>query len=67
MVLAANASLQQSPYATVRRLSCEMAKGELILQGQVSTFFEKQLAQEAVRRVEGVTRIINEITVSTQR
>lgn len=63
IVSAANARLKKSPYATVRRLSCEMTKGDLILHGRVSTFFEKQQAQEAVRRVEGVSRIINEITV----
>jgi osmotically-inducible protein OsmY len=42
-----------------------MAEGALILHGRVSTFFEKQQAQEAIRGIEGVRRIVNEVTVGS--
>lgn len=37
--------------------------GEVTLQGEVDSFFEKQLAQEAVRSVHGVTGITNQLQV----
>ena len=48
--------LKMAPYLPVRNVSCEYDDGVLILRGEVPTFFEKQLAQEAVFKLEGVTQ-----------
>jgi len=48
-----------------RQIACEYHEGTLILRGQVSSFYEKQLAQEAVRTLEGVEQIVNRIEVVT--
>ena len=55
--------LQNSPYLDVRRISCEWAHGILFLRGRLSSFHQKQVAQETVARVKGVTQVINEIEV----
>ena len=46
-----------------RDLRFDAADGEITLRGQVSSYFQKQMAQEAVRRVDGVRGIRNLIEV----
>lgn len=48
-----------NPYLTGRTLRFETDGGRVILQGTVGTYFQKQMAQELVRRVEGVELIDN--------
>ncbi len=48
-----------NPYLTGRTLRFETDGGRIILQGTVGTYFQKQMAQELVRRVEGVELIDN--------
>jgi osmotically-inducible protein OsmY len=55
--------LRSSPYLDVRSISCECRRGVVLLQGRLSSFHGKQVAQEAVARVEGVNQVKNEITV----
>jgi osmotically-inducible protein OsmY len=43
---------------------CDYHEGALILRGDVPSYFLKQLAQEAVRGVEGVEEIVNRIQVA---
>ena len=50
-------------YMPVRDVSCEYHDGVLVLRGQVTTFFQKQLAQEAVAKVDGVRQVINQVKV----
>jgi osmotically-inducible protein OsmY len=61
--VAAMRCLRNSPYLDVRSISCECKHGVLFLQGRLSSFHRKQVAQEAVAGVEGVDRVRNEITV----
>ncbi len=61
---AARARLRASPYRVFAAVSCACDRGVLLLQGRVSSFFHKQLAQETVARLEGVTRVVNEIGVA---
>jgi hypothetical protein len=44
-------------------VTCELNDGMLILHGRVSTYFQKQLAQEAVINLDGVTQVMNQIEV----
>jgi len=60
---AAAECLQNSPYQAVRRVLCVCDHGILFLRGHLSSFYEKQVAQEAVAKVKGVTQVRNEIEV----
>jgi osmotically-inducible protein OsmY len=53
-----------NPYFRSRRLRFETADGRVVLSGVVGTFFQKQMAQEIVRRIEGVEEIDNCLEVS---
>ena len=54
---------ENASHAALRKLTCEFARGVLILRGKVPSYYEKQLAQEAVRKIDGVRQIVNEIEV----
>lgn len=56
--------LESSPYDTLRGLSCRCDNGVLYLCGQVTSYFEKQLAQEAVAGITDVDRVVNQIRVA---
>ena len=60
---AATECLQNSPYYAVRRVLCECDRGVLFLRGRLSSFHQKQVAQETVARVKGVTQVRNDIDV----
>ena len=59
----AKASLLQNADPAMRNVRCEFRQGMIILRGTLHSFYHKQLAQEAVARIEGVLRVINEIEV----
>jgi osmotically-inducible protein OsmY len=61
---AASACLRHSPYKVFAGVSCNCDRGVLFLRGRLSSFHHKQVAQEAVARVEGVTQVVNEIQVA---
>ena len=52
--------LQMHP---VNRVSCEYDGGVLFLRGRSRSFYEKQIAQESVKGIAGVDRVVNEIEV----
>lgn len=56
--------LRQSPHHSVRSVSCEFDRGVLRLRGRLSSFYYKQLAQEAVAHLCGVREVINEVVVA---
>ena len=47
-----------------RRLAVTGGKGHVVLTGNVTSFYEKQVAQEFIRRCEGVRQIDNRIEVT---
>jgi osmotically-inducible protein OsmY len=49
----------------VSGVSCEYREGTLCLRGRSRSFYQKQLAQELVRRVAGVETVVNEIEVDS--
>ena len=55
--------LRDSPYNAIRQVSCECKHGVLFLRGRLFSFHEKQMAQEAVARIHGVTQVVNEVEV----
>lgn len=56
-------ALEQNPYVARRNLRFEAAEGRVILRGRVGSYFQKQMAQEALREVEGIDEIANELEV----
>lgn len=63
---AARACLQCDCHGELVAVSCSCERGVLRLRGQVSSFHLKQLAQEAVKRTEGVVKVVNEVNVLPQ-
>jgi osmotically-inducible protein OsmY len=55
--------LSTSPYLSRRKLRLETQEGRVTLRGEVDSFFQKQMAQEAIRRLDGVREIQNELEV----
>lgn len=55
--------LSASCYFALRYVSCEFHEGMLMLRGKVHSFYMKQLAQETVRKIEGVGAIVNALEV----
>ncbi len=62
---AASDRLRNSPYRALRGISCECDQGVLLLRGHLPSFYYKQLAQETVARVKGVSQVVNEIKVGS--
>ena len=56
--------LSQSPYLTSRQLQIEAKNGNVRLAGTVGTFYQKQMAQELARRVDGVQNVENQLQVN---
>jgi osmotically-inducible protein OsmY len=56
-------AITANPYLNGRTLRFEAEAGKVVLQGRVATFFQKQMAQEALRRIEGVNEIENRLEV----
>jgi osmotically-inducible protein OsmY len=61
---AARSRLAQAGYRSLRAVTCHFRQGQLILRGQVPTYYQKQLAQESVRALTDAGTIVNEIEVS---
>lgn len=60
---AAIAILSKSSIRELRHLQVDGVANELQLSGEVSSFYHKQLAQEAVRRVAGDMQVVNLVHV----
>lgn len=56
-------ALRTTGYPALRSLDIEICGGVVILWGRVPSYYQKQLAQETVQRVEGVEGIANGIEV----
>lgn len=56
-------ALETSSHLQGRQLRFEMEKGRITLRGMVRTYFQKQMAQEAIRNIDGVDEIANELEV----
>jgi osmotically-inducible protein OsmY len=51
----------------IRGIACEYRDGMLFLRGQVPSYYHKQMIQESVMAIKGVTRVINEVEVIAPR
>jgi len=59
----ANEILTTSPLPQLRRLVVTVNEGEIVITGRVSSYYMKQLAQEALRSTVGDRRLLNHVEV----
>lgn len=64
LALAVCRLLRSSQNYELQQLKYEFRRGTLTIHGKVSSFYLKQMAQEAVRDLVGVERIHNELEVT---
>lgn len=55
--------LQNSPYPAHRRLRCSFRAGVLIVQGQVSSYYLRQMAMALVADLDGVDQFVDGVEV----
>ena len=60
---AARGRLSRSCHLPIRQVTCRFHEGVIVLHGRLPSYYLKQLAQEAVRGLDGVEEIINRIEV----
>jgi osmotically-inducible protein OsmY len=58
-----NNALEESVHLRGRQLRFEADRGRVTLRGVVRSYFQKQMAQEAIRNLDGVHEIANELEV----
>jgi osmotically-inducible protein OsmY len=59
----AESELRRNAYFALKNIACEYQNGVLILTGCLPTYYLKQVAQEAIARIDGVERVDNRIEV----
>jgi osmotically-inducible protein OsmY len=57
-------AISRNPHLAGLTLRIEARAGRIVLRGTVGSFYQKQVAQEAVRTIEGVDEIENQLEVS---
>jgi osmotically-inducible protein OsmY len=57
-------TIETSPYLKSRNLRFETHEGRVVLRGVVNSYYQKQMAQEALRRVQGIDHIENHLEVN---
>lgn len=55
--------LESSPISDLRRIKVQQVGDRVLLQGNVRSFYAKQMAQETVRRASGDMQIVNSVEV----
>jgi len=58
-----DSAIHGSPHLTGHTLHIEMRPGRIVLRGIVPSYYQKQVAQEVVRMVDGVERVDNQLEV----
>lgn len=56
-------ALHRGPHFFTVNVRAELQDDEVVLTGTVGSYYQKQLAQESVRKVPGIGRVRNELTV----
>ncbi len=58
-----DAAISSNPHLFGRELHCSSEAGHVTISGEVNSFYQKQMAQEAIRHVDGVQGIENRLEV----
>jgi osmotically-inducible protein OsmY len=59
-----SSAIEKNPHLRQRKLRFEAQEGRVVLRGTVSSYYQKQMAQESLRRLEGVDQIENHLEVN---
>ena len=57
-------ALDANPYINGRTLRIETDGSRVVMQGKVRTYFQKQMAQESIRRLDGALEVENRLEVT---
>lgn len=57
-------AITSNPWLSGKKLRIENHEGRIVLQGRVTSYFQKQMAQEALRNIDGVAVIENQLEVT---
>ena len=60
---AARRRLAGTGYQVLKSVECSFRNGTMMLSGQVSSYYHKQIAQEALRSTKHVTQVVNNLEV----
>jgi hypothetical protein len=60
---AAHTEMTNTGYSSLNSVRCRFQQGTLTLKGKVPSYYHKQLAQEATRKIGNVKAIVNKIDV----
>ncbi len=58
-----DSAIRGNPHLAGNRVFCQEDAGTVVLHGRVGSFFQKQMAQETLKRLAGVEKVINELEV----
>jgi osmotically-inducible protein OsmY len=58
-----SSALRQNPHLQTRNLRFEANEGRVTLRGQVNSWYQKQMAQETLLRLDGIDRVENHLEV----
>ena len=58
-----DSAIKTSPHLSGHQVYCQEESGIVVLHGRVDSFFQKQMAQETLKRLSGVEKVINELEV----
>jgi osmotically-inducible protein OsmY len=56
-------AIKGNPHLSRHQVFCQEQAGIVILHGRVGSFFQKQMAQETLKGLSGVEKVINELQV----
>lgn len=56
-------TLSRDPHVGGRPVRFDLIDRDVVLTGSVRTYFQKQMAQESLRGIEGLGRIVNQLEV----
>lgn len=60
-------ALARNPYVVQRTVRFEVAEdAEVVLRGTVASYYQKQMAQESLRSIDGIRRVRNELEVAAR-
>ncbi|HVX60293.1 MAG TPA: BON domain-containing protein [Pirellulales bacterium] len=62
----AQSALTNNPVFSLRELAVESRDNAIFISGSVTSFYHKQLAQEAVRAVAGALNVVNAVHVEVR-
>ncbi len=59
-----DSAIRKNPYVLHRRVFLESSQGRVVLRGRVDSYYQKQMVQEFLRGMDGISEISNELEVA---